>query len=368
VIAHLNVTILEEIKEFAALEEQWEELYRSCPAATPFQSWAWLYSWWEHFEEGYELRVVAVRSGSLLVGVLPLMLQRRFGVKRLLFIGTGETDYLDLLVREGWEREVTEAGVRSLRQLGHWQVADLQELRPEALAWGLFSGWEGPRIRRWQINCPIIGAKPWDEVLARLSKNLRSTARRAVRRAEKDGVRRELVEAEDAEEAAHRLVALHREAWRGREIDPNNLTETYESYMVAAMRRMIARRLGEIGEYRRDGEVIISHFVIFGRNFIGAYVLGATQEAMKRYQVSTLEIWSLLSEALGRKDDYIDMLRGEELYKMRWSDRLIHNHRIILGRRLLPWSLYTGYLILRSKYPNGIPWKVESAMRQLRKH
>jgi hypothetical protein len=163
-------------------------------------------------------------------------------------------------------------------------------------------------------------------------------------------------------------VALHREAWRGREIDPKNLTETYESYMVAAMRRMIARRLGEIGEYRRDGEVIISHFLVFGRNFIGAYILGATQEAMKRYQVSTLEIWSLLSKALGRNYDYIDMLRGEELYKMRWNDRLIHNHRMILSRRLLPWSLYTGYQVLRSKYPNGIPWKVESAMRQLRKH
>jgi hypothetical protein len=31
-------------REFAALEE-WEELYWKNPLGTPFQSWAWLYSW-----------------------------------------------------------------------------------------------------------------------------------------------------------------------------------------------------------------------------------------------------------------------------------------------------------------------------------
>jgi CelD/BcsL family acetyltransferase involved in cellulose biosynthesis len=134
--AHLGVSVLEDTREFAALEEEWEELYRDCAAATPFQSWAWLYSWWQHYAEGHELRIVAVRSGELLVGILPFMIQRRFGFKRLLFIGTGATDYLDLLAREGWEREVAEAGVGALRRLGPWQVADLQELSPEAVTWG----------------------------------------------------------------------------------------------------------------------------------------------------------------------------------------------------------------------------------------
>ncbi|MDN5698484.1 MAG: hypothetical protein L0G70_11000, partial [Rubrobacter sp.] len=37
--------IVSSTAEFAALEEQWDELYDDCPRATPFQSWAWLYSW-----------------------------------------------------------------------------------------------------------------------------------------------------------------------------------------------------------------------------------------------------------------------------------------------------------------------------------
>jgi CelD/BcsL family acetyltransferase involved in cellulose biosynthesis len=364
--AHRDTTVLEDTREFAALEEEWAELYEACPKATPFQSWAWLYSWWEHYGEGYELRIVAVRSGELLVGVLPLMIQQRFGFKRLLFVGTGVTDYLDLLAREGSEREVAEAGVRILRRLGPWQVADLQELRPDAVAWGLFSGWDGHKIKRWQVNCLGIDAIPWDELLMTVSRNLRKTARRALRRAEGDGVRHELVNSEDAREAGRRLVALHREAWQGKEIDPNNLTETYETHMVAAARRMTSRGLGGIGEFRRDGEVIASHFLVFGRNCIGTHTLGATQKAMERYQISSLEVWSLVNWALDRNYDYVNLLRGDEKYKARWSNQAIPNHRMILGRRLLPWSLYTGYRILRSRYPDVIPWKFGSVMSRLR--
>jgi hypothetical protein len=258
--------------------------------------------------------------------------------------------------------------VRVLRCLGPWHVADLQELRPEAIAWGLFSGWDGLRLKRWQVNCPVIDAKPWDELLVTLSRNLRSTVRRTLRRAEVDGVRRELVKAEDAEEAAPRVVALHREAWLGRGIAPENLTERFESHVVTAARRMTCRRLAEIGEFRRDGEVIVSHLLVLGGNFVRTYVIGATQKAMERYQISSLEAWSLVNTALDRDYDYVNLLRGEEPYKVRWSNRMIPNYEIILGRRLLPWSLYTGYRILRSRYPDGIPWKLGSVMSRLRGH
>jgi hypothetical protein len=247
-------------------------------------------------------------------------------------------------------------------------VADLSDVRPEAAAWSLFGMWDGPRIRRWQDNCPVVDAIPWDRLLTIVSKNLRSTARRAIRRAKKDGVQYELVKAEDAEEGARRLVALHREAWQGREIDPSNLTETYESHMVTATRRMMSRRLGEIREFRLNEEVIVSHFLIVGRNFIGAYTLGATQKALQRYQVSTLEIWHLLNIALERNYDYVDLMRGEEPYKLRWSNRMIPNHRMILGRRLVPWYLYTGYRALRSDYPEGIPWKLGRTMSRLKRY
>src|SRR3712207_5773324 len=95
----LVAEVVEDSRAFAALEREWEDLYQNSPLATPYQSWAWLYSWWEHYGDDYELRLVTVRDGDLLVGIVPLMLERRWGFGRLRFIGTGldgpQSCYLD---------------------------------------------------------------------------------------------------------------------------------------------------------------------------------------------------------------------------------------------------------------------------------
>src|SRR5215211_516254 len=85
----LEIEVLTEAKDFVALEAEWDDLYESCPSATPFSSWAWLYSWWEVYGEGsYGLRLITLRNADgLLVGLLPLMVRRRLGFGRLLFVG-----------------------------------------------------------------------------------------------------------------------------------------------------------------------------------------------------------------------------------------------------------------------------------------
>jgi CelD/BcsL family acetyltransferase involved in cellulose biosynthesis len=209
----LDTAILRDTREFASLEEEWDDLYRHSPQTTPFQSCMWLYSWWESYGEGYELRLIVVRDGGLLVGLLPLMLERRWGFGRLLLIGAGSTDYLDILAREGWEEEVAQAGARALEGLDDWWVVDLRELRPEAAAWGLLQEWDGVHTTLVSTGLDdyiLIRAKPWEELLASLSKNLRKSARRTLRRLNEDGVRYAPADLGDAEQAACRLVALHR--------------------------------------------------------------------------------------------------------------------------------------------------------------
>ena len=324
----LDATVLEDPRDFAALEEEWEDLYHDSKQATPFQSWAWLYSWWESYGEGYELRLVTLRNEKgLLVGLIPLILERRRGFGRLLFIGTGQTDYQDILAREGWEGRVLDAGTGALKQLEGWQVADLQQLRPEAAAWGIFRRWGGYRTRVWQEGCPVIDVKPWDELVASLSKNHRSTVRRALRRVEEDGVRRRLAGSEGAKQAARRLVALHRELWQGRDMAPEHSTRRWASFIEAAASRMIDRERGEISEFWRDGEIIVTLFWVFGQNCVGFYHSGASREALERYQWNSLLICTGIETARDRDDTCLDLLRGEEPYKLRWASRVVPNYQ-----------------------------------------
>jgi len=367
----LQVTVLTEERDFAALDEDWEDLYEHCPSATPFQSWAWLYSWWESYGEGYELRLIVVRDGGLLVGLLPLMVPRGLSFGRLLLIGTGSTDYLDVLVREGWEQAVAEVGARALKGLGGWRVADLRDVHPTAAVWDIFHGWEGPRTYFRRFGSPVMDVRPWDELVTSLSKNHRSSVRRTLRRAENDRVRSKLAEPADAKEAATRWMTLHQEAWKGRNIAPEHLDERFKAHLEAAARRMTAHGLGGISEFWRDGEVIASHFLVFGRDFTGQHLFGATQEALRRYQVSSLYIWDLINAARARRDTYLDFLRGEEPYKLRWASRVVPNFQLVLGRDWLSWAPYAGYQTLRSKaelyaYSEGAPrWVIKAVAMRL---
>ena len=344
-----EIAIVEDAKDFAELEGEWEDLYHNSPLATPFQSWAWLYSWWEFYGEHYGLRLVTARDEEgLLVGIIPLMLERSRGLRKLLFIGTGPTDYLDVLARKGWEAEVAEAGVRALgQQVGPWQVADLHQLRPESAAWGIFERWGGPKTRVWQDNCPTIDVKPWDELLMSFKRKMRYDVRRAVRRAEADGLRCEPAGPEDAQRAAQRWMALHREAWRGREIAPEHLTRRFQSHLEVAVRRMTERELGRISEFRLDGEAIASHFLVFGRDFVGEHMVGSGEQALERYQISSLYIQDGINAALQKGSARLDLLRGEEPYKLRWASGVVANHRVVLGQGRIFWAPYAAYVALR---------------------
>ena len=345
----LDTVVVERTEDFAALETEWEDLYQNSPLATPFQSWTWLYSWWEAYGESYELRLVTIRETGLLVGLMPLMIERRRGFGRLLLVGTGLTDHLDILARRGWESQVVEAGRGVLHRMDAWHVADLQELRTTAVSWGIFHGWTGPRTCAQQSSCPLVDSRSWEELLTHLSKNSREKARKTVRRSISDGVRCELVGQEGAERAAQRWLALHREYWQERGISPEHLTGRFASHVIAAVVRMSVSGSGGIYEFRRGEEVVASDFILKGHEYLASYLYGANEYARGRYQINALLMWNWINVAHGHDIPQVSMLRGEEPSKMRWDPKIINNYRLILGKNLFPFAPYAAYHLLRSR-------------------
>lgn len=343
----LDVAVIEDPLGFAALKEEWEDLYRSSRSATPFQSWAWLYSWWESYGGDYDLRLITIKDNGLLVGIAPLMIEREAFFRRLLFIGAGITDYHDFLIREGWESRAIEAAGRALRQIRSWDLADLQELRPSAAAWGIFRDWNGYKVFIQQSNCLEVDVKPWDELLADMSSKLRSNIKRNIRRSRADRLDRRLATPPEAKEAGLRMLDLHKEQWEGRGINPEHLTPRFQTHVASSMWRMAESGVGGVAEFRKGQEVIASHFLIFGQDFVGGYLFGAREDALNRYQMNAIYMENTIRVAIERNSDTVKFLRGEEPYKLQWNTRVVSNHRIILGRNPVIWALYAGYHVLR---------------------
>lgn len=266
----------------------------------------------------------------------------------LCFVGEGVTDYLDVLVRGGWEREVSEAGAEALGNLSGWSVADLRQLRPESSVFEVLTSMGFGCEKITEDGYPMVVASDWEEaVRLAAGKNLRSMARRSVKRLDSDGVERVSVSREaspeELEAAARRFVALHRDYWREKDISPEHLKERFEELLVALCGRLVPNGTVEVREFLRDGEVIASQIVMVRDGYAGQFLSGARPEIAKRYQLSSLFVYDGFDVAARVGASGFDFLRGEESYKLRWNPEVKPGLRAICGRNR---PALAGYLAL----------------------
>ncbi len=163
----MRIVEISEREALNTLERQWRALQAQCPQATPFQTWEWNAAWWRHFGARKRPRILlfwasaaeaATRgtdgeaaflvepavstpfqqnSGSraeVLIGIAPFYTSFHLGtpLRRLAWIGTGQSDYLGPLVLPEWEAAAAHALCHYIREeLRGWDMADLQQLRAD---------------------------------------------------------------------------------------------------------------------------------------------------------------------------------------------------------------------------------------------
>ena len=89
-----EIGIVNDEAALSALEPEWRELWERDPAATPFQSPAWLVPWVRIFA-GSDWLVATMRRRGRLMAVLPMFLVEDDYGRRLMSMGAGITDYGD---------------------------------------------------------------------------------------------------------------------------------------------------------------------------------------------------------------------------------------------------------------------------------
>src|ERR1044072_6093332 len=104
--------------ELAALAPEWLALCRRPPGTTPFQTPMWILPWWKHFGSD-ELAVIATSEA-----MAPMTIVRDGDESLGMFLGTGNTDYLDVVGDAA-------AIIDDLAALD-CQLWDLQQLRPSS--------------------------------------------------------------------------------------------------------------------------------------------------------------------------------------------------------------------------------------------
>ncbi len=346
--------VVDDVRAFDALEHDWNALLERCDASV-FQSFEWQRTWWRHFGEGgrgARLHLVTVRGPDGLVAAAPLYVERTrvlgvLGLRRLLFLGHLDSDYLDVLVARGWEAECADLIAEHLSSRADlFDVAVLEET-PERSRTGrllhdalLRRGWTA--TRSVQELCPQTALHAtWDDTVAALDLRERRAVRRRLRNVAKDfRVELEVITAgAQVEGGMAEFIEMHQERWTR-----DGYSGVFADVRAAAFHRDVSERLSRRGWLylaflRVDGRRCAA---IYGFSFgaiLGAYLTGARHGAdLARYSPGRVLHTKSMQWAIASGRTLYDFMRGTERYKYELGAVDVPNWRIVAYPRRARWT------------------------------
>jgi len=300
------------VTDLAAIEPEWFDLYRRSPAAAPFQSPAWLLPWWRAFGSS-EACAIALRDEGLLTSFAPFYIVRDEDESLGMFIGTGISDYLDMLGNDGRQVLIELAAADC-------QMWDLQQLRPSSplLHAALPEGWSDTVIDG--ETCPRLSiAGAGDELQNLISNHFRKKIRYYRRAMERQApVAVESANESNLDELLTALFELHAARWQSRGLPGVLADDVAQRFHRQAARAMLHE--GELRMYAtRMGERIVAVFYGFEHAGTVNYYLSGYDPELEKLSIGTLIVAHAIEQAVRDGATTFDFLRGAEEYKYAWG-------------------------------------------------
>jgi CelD/BcsL family acetyltransferase involved in cellulose biosynthesis len=319
--SRLTVEIIKTLGVLEQLQDAWWALWDRCPRSTAFQSPAWLIPWWRYLGTG-RLWTLAVRLDNCLVGLAAFHISPTGGAAEptVLLLGTGVSDYLDVLVDPQFRERGCELISKVLGQCPDWERCQFDQL-PDGCALLEGVGFDGisSHVEQHEV-CPALSLTSKIEQLKAvipraMLANVRYYQRRLRERAQ---FRIERADHDTFEEFFSSLIRLHSARWAERGQVGVISDFTVQQFHREAAFELLSRNLLRLYGLRA-GDDIIAVLYAFGYHRTTSFYLSGFDPAWKANSPGVLLIAHAIEEAVGEQCKKFDFLRGREPYKYLWG-------------------------------------------------
>jgi CelD/BcsL family acetyltransferase involved in cellulose biosynthesis len=326
----VTVGIVEDASGFDALEGEWNALLEQS-AASVFQSFEWQRTWWKYFGErrrDARLHIVTVRDERGLFAVAPFYVERArsLGVltlRRLLFVGRRDSDYLDILAVPGTEAECIDLIAASLAQSPDFDMVLLEDMADRSATASLFrgaflrQGWAASRFI--DDRCPRTRLrKTWDETVASFPVNYRREIRRRLRNIAKAyPVELEVLQAgQQVLPAMNEFIAMHQARWIREGLPGVFADARQKAFHCEVADRLSRRGWLFLAFLRAGGERCAANYGFRFRDAVSTFLPG-TRDVGELYKYSPGRVLHAKSMEWAIDNGYTvyDFMRGSEHYK-----------------------------------------------------
>ncbi len=288
------------------------------PERHTFRLASWLLPWWRTFRPGL-LQSIAVRQHGRLVGLSLGYIEDGPWGRRLLPLGIGVSDYLDVLVDPTVETVGELLVAETLKLSDRWDSWELEELMPGAAGLTLpFQ--EGGAEPRPQSACPVLPLPlltQWPNTQA-----YRRWRRSWNRLGRHENVRIVGATAANVHGLLDDLIALHGRRWA--EAGQSGVLDSAEiqSFHGEAVPRLLDAGLLQFFGLQIDGRTVGAYYGLLHRHRAFGYLSGYDPDWRFESPGAAL-LGHAIRQAVMQDCTEYHFLRGQETYKYAWgaSDR-----------------------------------------------
>lgn len=374
-----RVEIISEIDDFFALREQWNEINDGSTKGTVFNSWEWMYTWWETYKKQGNRSLYILSCTNIhneLLGIAPFQIinnpKKYFPCSRqLIMLATGETDgslvfgeYMDLVIKQGHETAVISALSDFLSiQKSSWDGVKFQQQLLGSHVSKLFDDSRNTvnSIDKQIINQTVIedGFRTYIELpetykdyLMSLRKKMRNNITRTYSRLESEQdftissiTSESEIQAQMAgEDSAIEVLAKLNRTRRGN-MDKNSVFEkpNFELFHKRLLKRLLPLNKVSLRVLKFGDETVAALYSYIDKETIHAYQSGFETENGHRYSLLTTMLTQEIANSV--EDENLSrfnfMYSNEEsTYKRRYSGTTEKMYNISYDKQGLKYSIY----------------------------
>lgn len=328
------------------LRKSWKELYSEGHYFVQ-NSYEWIFLWWKHFrKKSRRLYIVAVEEDEHIVGIGPFLIEKHILYDDLKFIGSGLTDFHEILAREKDAEAIISHILDFIEKNPNFDIANLEQISRSSPLFEILKNRELFQSRE-MVKCQIIylNVNSWEEYRKKLKKKFRGEWNRKLNKLSREGdlnFEKHGFDEKDRE-IIKSIFLLHR----------NNYKKTgkYNKLMQKSIREFITEFILELREVQifslSLNEELVAYLIGFFQNDVYYSWNSAFNSKYRSYSPGILLRGLVIQYLIEAGIKKVNFMRGEYEYKKHWlvDGDMIPNFQFLAKTSPLRGNLGVKYLM-----------------------
>lgn len=322
------IQILDSPEKFSAYRKRWDGLLSESSANTIFLTWEWVSAWIDSFiGKGRTLFILVLSKKNNIMCIAPWYINTvRYGpfhLRSIEYLGSPEasSDYLDVITKPGKEKEAARQIYDYLTNVipDRWDSLHFRDIPANSAFHDNFINefqQDGKYIKVLRGSyCPaVILPETKDQFVASLRPHRRRQYNRHWRKISSQcDIKYEIARDVGTNGMLGEFVSFYEKQW-------GKTSESHTTFLLNLMRRTRSRKWIEVEYIRhKDGYIAaILHMTYNGTKY--SYLTAVDKSFNRQVSAGNILVCLAIQDAIERKLERYDFLRGSEPYKFHWAN------------------------------------------------